>query len=286
MSDPTERPDNPDQQPAEGPLARDPTFVLSRVTLVKDVLTLLGFLLLPGFALRALVVARFDPTTATALVQFTQPVTFLLAFLLEVLPLYIYAVGLGVMFWSGRRYAPSMRGRLALAGAFVSNLVCSVPFLMGAVVPVYVQCATFLFVVPSLAFAAGRHPRSLELGKHPERLLQSARTRGDIEDRLNADMARYHIRTYRLVLVFMSVLTVASARMWLAPEVLTVKGIPRTEYVLQQQDQDLIVYDRGLHAVLRVPKRDVSDRQFCIFGPSLSVSEDLFGSPEGPPCTE
>lgn len=72
------------------------------------------------------------------------------------------------------------------------------------------------------------------------------------------------------------------AAIWLVPEVLTIGGIPKTEHVLQQQGQELIVYDPDLHTILRVPIADVSHRQFCSIR-SFTLAERLFGSPQGRP---
>lgn len=261
-NDREEQPNNEDEQPAELPPKTDFQFVLSKAALFKDILPLIGFLLLPGFALRALAVARFDSTVAIALVQFTQPVNFVLAFLLEALSVYIFAIGLLTLFWFGRWYSTATSGRpLPVMGAFLLNLVCSIPIILQCDFQDYMTYIPILLIAPGIAFITG------------------------VRWRLEAQSA---IWAYRLILLLITVVVAVSGRMWLAPEVLTIRGIPpKTEYVLQQQDQDLIIYDRGLNAVLRMPKAGVLYRQFCDRGPYFTISEYIFGRSHGrPPCPD
>lgn len=278
-----ERPDDQDKRPVEVSSKMEPQFVLSW-TFIRDSLPLIGFLLLPSFALRALIVARFDPTVAAALLQFTQPVNFVLFVLLEVLPYYIYAIGLAVLFRSGRRYPGRTMSDsfLSITPAMLSYLfclVCSVPITMELIFPVYPPLITYLVGLPAGAFFGGVLLSKREMRESLDQVLHSAGKR----EEYNSDRRAMDVRRpYWFVLVFILVLTAPSSHMWLAPEMLTIRGIPRTEYVLQQQDQDLIIYDWDMHAVLRVPKADVSYRQFCNRR-YLKVSESLFGLPEGRP---
>jgi hypothetical protein len=273
------------QQLIDQPLKGDSQFVLLRATLFAGILPLIGFLLLPGFALRALVVSRFDPTVAIALVQFTQPVNFVLAFLLEALSVYIYAIGLLILFWAGRWYSSVTRNRLLLVmGAFLFNLVCSVPIILQSVFPEYPTYALILLLVPVTAFTTGRRWQ-FQVTKTNLNQLRRFRAKEELESYSTIVETRNNIWLYRSMLLFTTVIVAVSGHMWLAPEVLTIRGVPKTEYVLQQQDQDLIIFDRSLNTVLRVPKTDISYRQFCDRGPYFTVSEYVFGRPHGrPPC--
>lgn len=264
-----ERPDSQNQEPVEISTKTDPPPALPMITLVKEALPLIGFLLLPAFALRALVTARFDLTVATALVQFTQPLSFALSFLLDTVPIFIYTIGVVVMFRAGKRLQPGTkwyffgRGRtLLVIGALVFGLVTNVPLLMTAPDLFYLLFPGITLV----SFMVG-HRERLECDvKAPVRLMPNVRAEA-------AGLLSFVILTFGIF-----------QGMWLAPEILTIQGKPKLQYVLQQQDKDLIVYNPGLHAVIRVPVADVSYRQFCN-SRSFTVAERLFDSPQGrPPC--
>jgi len=274
------------QQSAEQPPKIDFQSTLSRALIFKDILPLIGLLLLPGFALRALVVTQFDLTIAIALVQFTQPVNFALAFLLEALSVYIYSIGLLTLFYSGRWYSSVTGGRLLpVMGAFLLNLACSVPIIFQSAFPEYIAYGLMLFFAPMAAFITGTRWRLLRTETSRDQLRRSVRTKEELVTYGATMEARGSIWTYRFMLLFTTVIVAASGHIWLAPEMLIIRGAPKTGYILQQQDQDLIVYDRGLNVVLRVPKADVSYRQFCDPGPDFTVSEYIFGRPHGrPPC--
>jgi hypothetical protein len=267
----------------EEPSNIDSEIALSRVTTIKEALALLGLLLLPGFSLRALVVARFDPTVATALVQFTQPLNFLLDFLLDATPVLLYVSGLTALFWYGGRWQRGGRGHaLSIVPVFLLALVLSVPIIMIAPFPEILYYCILLAFLPG-TFAAGNSLTILK-GKSSQKLLRSARTREERQRYVDALQTRLEIRMYVVGAVVVLAISAFFGGMWLAPEVLTVRDIPTTGYALQQQDQDLVVYDPSLNAVVRMPKAEVSHRQFCDTQ-NVTVSQYLFGGPQGrPPC--
>lgn len=264
-----------DQKPNESVRGIGPPSVLPVITLVKDTLPLIGFLLLPGFALRALVVADFDPAVAIALVQFTQPLSFLLTFLLDTLPLLMYTIGLIVLFGTGRSYRDgSLVGPFPAIGAYLLASLLSVPIFMTAPfpeLPYYV-----LLSIPLLATSKAAKLPSLGKGRN----LRSAKASEELHRHLGAWDTHFYARAYWPVVIFILVILAFLKDMWLAPEALTIRGELRTGYVLQQQDQDLVMYDQSLNAVLRVPKADVSYRQFCDLQNS-TVAQRLLGSPQG-----
>lgn len=119
-------------------------------------MALLGLLLLPGFSLRALVVARFDPTVATALVQFTQPLNFLLDFLLTATPIFLYAIGLATLFWYGGRWQRGAHGHpILIVPVVLLALILTVPIFMIAPFPEFPHYYILLALFPG-AFAAGK----------------------------------------------------------------------------------------------------------------------------------
>ena len=254
--------------------------------LVKDTLPLIGFLLLPAFALRALVVADFDPAVAVALVQFTQPLNLLLTFLLDILPLLTYTIGLILLFGTGRSYRDgSLGGPFPAMGAFLLALLLSGPIFMIAPFP-EVLYYYFLLVPLPVAIYVGKSPSP---GKYINlhnfhQLLLAAKTSEELHRLSRAWDTHFYVRAYwALVISNLVIFAVLKGDMWLAPEALTIRGELRTGYVLQQQDQDLVIYDQSLNAVLRVPKADVSYRQFCDLQ-SSTVAQRLLGSPQGRPA--
>jgi len=175
----------------------DSEIALSRVTTIKEALALLGLLLLPGFSLRALVVARFDPTVATALVQFTQPLNFLLDFLLDATPVLLYVSGLTALFWYGGRWQRGGRGHtLSIVPVFLLALGLSVPIFMIAPFPEIPYYCMLLAFLPG-TFAAGNSLTVLK-GKSSQNLLRSARTREERQRYLGALQTRLEIRTYSM----------------------------------------------------------------------------------------
>lgn len=267
----------------EKPSNIDSEFALSRLTPIKETLGLLALLLLPGFSLRALVVARFDPTVATALVQFTQPLNFLLDFLLDATPILLYVSGPAALFWyGGRRQRGARDHPFLIAVVFLLALVLGVPMIMIAPFP-EVPYYFFLLMPFLVAFPVGQSLAAVK-GKSARELLRSSRSREERERHLAALQTRLETRIYGAALVISLVLSAFLGGMWVAPEVLTIRDTARTTYVLQQQDQDLVVYDPNLHAVIRIPKAEVSHRQFCNTE-NVTVSQYLFGGPQGrPPC--
>jgi len=247
------------------------------LTLLKETLPLIGFLLLPAFVLRALITARFDFTVAVALVQFTPPVSFLLAFLIDTLPILLYALGVFVLFGTGRSYRDgSSSGPLPGLAAFLLALLLSVPIYMASPYPDYILYV--LLLVPLTAtFKAGKQ-RSLGKNRNFRQLLRSAKT----AEEFGVIETHFVLRDHLVAAIIIGIIFATFKGIWLAPEILTIRGIPKTEYVLQQQDQHLIVFDLDLDAVIRIPTTDVTDRQFCNIR-SFTVAERLFDSPEGRP---
>jgi hypothetical protein len=239
------------------------------LTLLKETLPLIGFLLLPAFALRALIAARFDVTVATALVQYTQPLNFVLAFLVSTVPPLICVMGSMVLFWSGLGHQLGIPDKFySLIGAAFFALVLSAPLLMIAFVP---KMADYMLIL------------LLYLAAYSAGLIQCIRVTRWNRNKIANDLATARFFYLFLVLVvFMLPYRTYQGAIWLAPETLTIRGIPETQYVLQQQGRDLIVYDPDFHAVMRVPTADVTHRQFCNVQ-SFTLAERLFGGPEGRP---
>ena len=239
--------------------------IQSILTLLKDALPLIGLLLLPAFALRALITARFDLNVAIALVQFTPALSFLLASLLDILPLLMYALGLIVLFGTGMSYrGGSFAGPFPGMVAFLLALLMSVPIFMTAPYPEYPYYFMLLAPLTSTIQSGRSH-----LGNRNFRQLLSS-------------MDFYLSGVIPVICIVVGVSTLLKG-IWLAPEMLTIRDIPKTEYVLQQQDRDLIIYDPDLHAVIRVPTADVSHRQFCNIKSFTTLAERLFDGPQGRP---
>jgi hypothetical protein len=267
----------------EEPQKIDPEYLLSRAANIKEAVALFGLLLLPGFSLRALIFARFDPTVATALVQFTQPVNFLLNFLLYTTPIFPYVSGLAVLFWYGGRLQRGAFAHYSLVIlAFLLALVLTIPIFMISPFPELPYYVYLLSSLPAI-FSAGKYLAKLR-EKSDRELLRTATSPEEREVYLRTLQERINVRIYEVLVVATLAFYAFFGGMWLAPEILTIRDAPRTGYVLQEQDRDLVVYDPRLHAVLRVPKAEVAHRQFCNTE-NITVSQHLFGSPQGrPPC--
>ncbi|MGH3684466.1 MAG: hypothetical protein ACRDSM_05295 [Pseudonocardiaceae bacterium] len=260
-----------------------PEVVLARAAGTKEAVALFGLLLLPGFALRALIFARFDPTVSTALVQFTQPLNFFLNFLLDTTPIFLYVGGLTVLFWCGGRRQRGASGHYYLAIlTFFLALMLTVPIIMISPFP---EVPSYIFMLGFLpaSFSAGAVLAKFK-GKSDHELLHAATIQEEREAHLSALQTRIDLRIYKVGAVVAVTTYALFGRMWLTPEVLTIRDAPRTGYVLQEQDLDMVVYDPSLHAVLRVPKSEISHRQFCNTQ-DVTVAQYLLGSPQGrPPC--
>lgn len=260
----------------------DPEAVLSKAAGVKEAVTLFGLLLLPAFSLRALIFARFDPTVATALVQFTQPLNFLLNFLLNTTPIFLYVGGLAALFWyGGRRQQGSAPGHYSLVIlTFLLALILTTPIIMVSPFPELPSYFSMLALLPA-SFAAGAFLARFKR-KSVHELLYEATAPEEREIYRSVLQTRIDLRIYN-AWVIVTVTTYAFfGGMWLTPEILTIRDAPRTGYVLQEQDQDIVVYDPSLHAVLRVPKSDISHRQFCNTQ-DVTVAQYFLGSPQGRP---
>jgi len=77
---------------------------------IREALPIGAALLLPAFGLRALVVARFDPTVATTLVQYTPPTGLVLDFFVQWAPLLTTMGAFVLLYALGRRWT-SLEGR-------------------------------------------------------------------------------------------------------------------------------------------------------------------------------
>lgn len=59
------------------------------------------------------------------------------------------------------------------------------------------------------------------------------------------------------------VFTITTSSMWLPPERLVVDGHAKLGYVLKDEDQDYVIFFSDKKVVLRVARRDVTERQYC-----------------------
>lgn len=247
---------------------------------IRDGLSLLALLLLPVFALRAAIVANFDVSVATALVQNTSAAGLAAAIFIDSASILALAAEFAILYLLGSRWR-SLKGVerfLASMGAAIMVLGVSTPWILEAPADITILGS----VVTSVVVGVGGFTKGM------------ASTRGNVggtgetspdppAPATAVDRSRFSLGTLALTAGLMLILAFRHT-VWLPPEVLVTKTVTQAVYVLQQADTDLIYFDPRAHAVLRMPKTQVVARQFCDPGPMSTMSEYLLGHPTGRPA--
>ncbi len=221
----------------------------------KNAIGVIALLSLPIFAFRALVVADFNSSVATALVANTSPATVISATLLMTIPLvsligtvvvtcYIIKYGLQHNWLPWKRFVLTFPALLLL----LPGLLVSSADLM-----------TLLMIIPFFATVSGF-----------------------IEDHY-AGRGSTKIMIFGILSLCLISFFISSA-MWLAPERIEIQRRAQTLYVLDSTESTLIVFDQKNNVVRRIPGKDVKNRQFCEPVPRIETfSTWLFGEPKGRP---
>jgi hypothetical protein len=218
-----------------------------RATEWKPLLDLTGALvtlLVPIFCIRVLILARFDPHVATALVANSSPSTMGLSILVLVFPFLGFLFGMGICSVAGSR--AQRLGKKALLSSAVYIVLaccCALPLIGSSTGRVGPVVAPVLFFTLLITF------------------MSAMSTAGGFWD----------YSPYVKIVVIMSVVTslvlVVAGRgaegMWLPPERALVTGQPQTIYVLRVEDADAILYLPGQAEVKRQALANIEARQFC-----------------------
>lgn len=248
---------------------------------IRDGLSLLALSLLPVFSLRAAVVANFDVSVATALVQNTSAAGLAVAIFIDSAPILSFAAAFAILYFFGRRWS-SLKGAeryLAPIVAAVMVLGVSAPLILesSADPSIFVFMATYV-LIGIIVFRGGMASTRGNVGGTGETAPESPATGTSLDE------SRLSLGALAISAILMLIL-VFRHTVWLPPEVLVTKTATQSVYIFQQADTDLIYFDPRAHAVLRMPKAQVVSRQFCDPGPMNTVSEYLLGRPTGrPPC--
>jgi len=233
---------------------------------VRDLAGLITLLLLPAFTYRALFVAQFDISVATALVQYTAPLSLVLQFFVTAWAILGMLASYALVYQLGKHWHKiGDRRAISLAAVAVGVPLLLLPALS---ISEWYLAASMLLMFPAIAHSGYRHSKP------------SSERRG---------IERFAIALVQLTgALVIVILAVATPRMWIPPELLvTTSGESKKAYVLQQTDTDLIIFDPGVTAVVRMPASTVRSRQFC--GPEKpfrTLPELLFGKPAGRPSCD
>jgi hypothetical protein len=229
-----------------------------RLTVVRDTAATAALLLLPAFALRILVVARWDTQVATALVVNSETTQLLNASLLVVIAVVLYLgpiiVAYYFVLWARRRDWP-------VRWVFISLLALWVASFPGLLSMPANSLSSFLpwFAILLSGIAA------------------AWRDKGELHPKI------VPVSHLMLVGVLFVALLLASTTMWLPAERLDVAGTPKQVYVLNDSAEDLVVFDPKARIVVRLPGKDVSNRQFCYQEDFQTFAQMIFGKPRGLP---
>lgn len=238
--------------------SRPPAPMQERLTVVRDIAATAALLLLPAFALRVLVVARWDREVATALIVNSETAQLLYASLLVAIQVALYLgpviAAYYFVLWARRRDWPIWR-------AFAGLLALWIASFPGLLMMPANYLSPFLPLIGILVFANVAQDR--DDGEIPARLVPAFQV--------------------ALVGFLFVVLILASTAMWLPRERLDVAGTPKHVYVLGDSGQDVVVFDPKAHAVIRIPEKDVSNRQFCYQKDFQTFAQVIFGKPHGLP---
>lgn len=239
-----------------------------RATEWKPLLEMTGALvtlLVPIFCVRVLVLARFDPDVATALVTNSSPSTMGLSILVLVFPFLGILVAMWVCYVAGSRArGAGKRALLPSAAAIFVACCCAFPLAVnsarsGAVIVIPALFFTLLITFMSARAAAGSF---------------------------------WDYSPYIRIVVVMSAVTAlvlvvagkGAAAMWLPPERASVNGQLQTIYVLRADEADMVLYLPSLSAVRREATANVKNRQFCRDADqSKTLAASMFGGPKGLP---
>lgn len=243
---------------------------LARLISVKSVLEVAGalaVLAIPLFALRVIVVAKFNRDVASALAANSSPSSIVVSIALTLLPLVGLALAAGLAIlagWHGsglgwRRFFSRGLPLLLLA------LLLSLPFLL---IQTEWPLALSVLLIITLGFVAGRVQRELPAPGAQDPVAQ-------------AQPWRWGAMGASAVMATM--FAILASPMWLPPERLVLAEVPTTVYVLSVSDGDAVLFLPGQTAVMRVPSDDLVDRQYCTSEQFESFADRIFGGPKGLP---
>ncbi|WP_328989011.1 hypothetical protein OG394_22560 [Kribbella sp. NBC_01245] len=210
------------------------------------------------FAGRVLVVARFDPDVAAALLINTSLTVVIQAIIMQLFPFLSYIGGLAAIYIGAYRLSERPRRQ----GVALLLTIAGVPFILPVALSLSDIFVTVIVGVatPVGAFIFGWMRRSI----------------GDL------------VLMFAIPLAFLTLTSVGAlvAGTWIAPETAKVGGATETViYTLASDGSDLVVFSPGDHAVIRLPASSVTDRQYCRNqSESPTLADRLFNPPIIPKC--
>jgi len=229
-----------------------------RLTIIRDIIATAALLVLPAFTIRVLTVARWDRDVATALLINSAPSQLVAASFLTGIAVVLYLSPIvGAYYfvlWARRRnwvYSRVVVGLLVLWVTCLPGLLMMPANLLSPFLPYF---AIFLSAHAALWRDRGElHPKAVPVGQ--------------------------------LILVgfLFFVLFLAQPSMWLPHERAEIRGTPAQVYVLNNQGDDLIIFDPKARAVLRISNKDITDRQYCYQEDFQTFAQLIFGKPKGLP---
>ncbi len=216
---------------------------LRRIKPLAELAGLLALVAIPVFALKLILLARFDQTVALALIANITLGGTAVAILVTMIPVLFAAAGvltagrLGFGLGSGGRNWWGVVVVLALVGAqfVVWNRL--------------IVCITYSVLI-GLVFANSLVQSRLQ--KRALTPLSDADRRRLAKDYLSPG----HIAGLALISIFVS-------PWWMPPERLVIQNEPTSALVLNDSDKHVAIFDLSKHLVLHVEKSKISDRQYC-----------------------
>ncbi|MEU2611811.1 hypothetical protein ABZ570_09540 [Micromonospora sp. NPDC007271] len=236
----------------------------TRITQVRDLAGTLALLAVPTFALRAWIVGSFDFDVASALMLHTTPAQLVYVSLLFMTPVFLFVCGLLVARWLCR--AAIQKGKHPL-------LVILIPYL-----------SLPIFLIPALAGTERNdwHGAIFLLVSVP--LLGTMDVTGQLIDRgYPKGLSILRPLMVGVAVVVASVFALYP-RMWLPPERAVVSGEAKKVYILEHKDDEYVFFDPRARSVVRLPDKDLTDRQYCDENPDMDFLINLVVSkPKGRP---
>jgi hypothetical protein len=257
-------------------LDSDAKSFLDRVKRGAELASLFGLLALPAFALRVTLVSGYNADVAMALLANSSVSSVINATVVWLVPNLLTlgsistALALGM---SRRPFGIRVFVNAAVLVFFLQLLVLSQS---------YIYMAGFYVASMLLIIGLG-----IGMERHLQRANQSEiQAFNDGNDLVKVIPGRvvlpqraihYVVALIAIPFIFVNLL---KAGMWLPAERATIDGTDRTFFTLSEQADNLVVFLRKDRVVIRIPAKQVADRQYCQTQPSLFRSIHLPRCPD------
>lgn len=261
---------------AEVSLSADRLVVAKASPYTKQILELAGIaalLALPALALRALVIANFNPQVALALAANSGTNALLTGIAMGTIPIASFFGSLLLASWATRTFVIRRRGMAATRKVERIIRLVALAVLQVCLVAV-VALPEVLLLPPSLWVGL------LLLIVYGMAVWDGARLGSAAEGRVAKGRNGVRVTGINAVIIFGLFSLLGS--MWLPPERVVLNDEPTTAYVLSAANNEAVIFIDDSNAVMRVPLDDL-ERQYCVRGGDRTIGEVWLGQVQGLP---